>query len=92
MNRKYTTSAKMSQYQVKRDALMNDEKKLRQQYNDYLEEEKQLNTYLMNIPNTEAITKAIEQKKEYRKERDNIVAKKGIVKSHRVGQGAVFIV
>ena len=27
---------------------------------DYLEEEKQLNTYLMNIPNTEAITKAIE--------------------------------
>ena len=79
--RQYMT--KISQYQVKRDALMNDEKKLRQQYNDYLEEEKQLNTYLMNIPNTEAITKAIEQKKEYRKERDNIVAKKGVEEAHK---------
>lgn len=75
--------SKIAQYKTKRDSLMNDEKYLRQQYNDYIDEEKQLNTYLMNIPNAEAITKAIEQKKEYRKERDIIVAKKGIEEAHK---------
>ena len=54
---------------------MEEKKALRKQYNDYLEEEKQLNIYLMNIPNTEAITKAIERQKEYRKKRDEIVEK-----------------
>ena len=37
----------------------------------------------MNIPNTEAITKAIEDKKEYRKKRDEIVAKKGVEEEHK---------
>lgn len=74
---------KLSLYRTKREALMADEKSLRKQYNDYLEEEKQLNTYLMNIPNTEAITKAIEDKKELRKKRDEIVAKKGVEEAHK---------
>ena len=74
---------KLSQYKAKSEALINEEKALRKQHNDYLEEEKQLNTYLMNIPNTEAITKAIEDKKEYRKKRDDIVAKKGVEEEHK---------
>lgn len=37
----------------------------------------------MNIPNTEAITKAIEDKKEYRKKRDEIVERKGAEEAHR---------
>ena len=74
---------KLSQYKAKSEALINEEKALRKQYNDYLEEEKQLNTYLMNIPNTEAITKAIEDKKEYRKKRDDIIAKKGVEEEHK---------
>ena len=37
----------------------------------------------MNIPNTEAVTKAIEDKKEYRKKRDEIVAKKGVEEEHK---------
>ena len=74
---------KLSQYKAKSETLINEEKALRKQHNDYLEEEKQLNTYLMNIPNTEAITKAIEDKKEYRKKRDDIVAKKGIEEEHK---------
>lgn len=74
---------KMAQYQTKRETLMNEEKALRKQYNDYLDEEKQLNIYLMNIPNTEAVTKAIEDKKEYRKKRDEIVAKKGVEEEHK---------
>ena len=48
--------SKLSQYQSKRDKLMGELKKLRNKYGEYLEEEKQINTYLMNIPNTEAIT------------------------------------
>ena len=68
---------KISQYQSKRDKLMNEVKELRKKYNDYLEEEKQLNSYLMNIPNTEAITKAIAQKKGFLNERDSIIAKRG---------------
>ena len=75
--------SKLAQYKTKRDSLMNDVKNLRQQYNDYIDEEKLLNTYLMNIPNAEAITKAIEQKKEYRKKRDDIVAKKGVEEAHK---------
>lgn len=75
--------SRLAKYKTKRDALMNDVKNLRQQYNDYIDEEKQLNTYLMNIPNAEAITKAIEQKKEYRKKRDDIVAKKGVEEAHK---------
>jgi len=74
---------KLSHYQTRREALITEEKNLRKQYNDYLEEEKQLNTYLMNIPNTEAITKAIEDKKEYRKKRDEIVERKGAEEAHR---------
>jgi len=73
----------MSQYKTKRESLMEEEKALRKQYDEYLDEEKQLNIYLMNIPNTEAVTKAIEDKKEYRKKRDEIVAKKGVEEEHK---------
>lgn len=74
---------KLAQYQIRRETLMEEEKALRKKYNDYLEEEKQLNIYLMNIPNTEAVTKAIEDKKEYRRRRDQIVAQKGIEEEHK---------
>lgn len=74
---------KLSHYQERRISLMDEEKALRKQYTEYLEEEKQLNIYLMNIPNTEAVTKAIENKKEYRKKRDEIVAKKGVEEEHK---------
>lgn len=74
---------KLSHYQERRSTLMAEEKILRKQYTEYLEEEKQLNIYLMNIPNTEAVTKAIENKKEYRKKRDDIVAKKGVEEEHK---------
>nr|WP_321372930.1 AAA family ATPase [uncultured Bacteroides sp.] len=75
--------AKIANYQDKRVAMMNEINSLSKQYDDYLDEEKQLNTYLMNIPNTEAITKAIEQKKLFKAERDKIVAKKGVEEAHR---------
>lgn len=74
---------KLSHYQERRIALMEEEKALRKQYTEYLEEEKQLNIYLMNIPNTEAVTKAIEDKKAYRKKRDDIVARKGVEEEHK---------
>ncbi len=74
---------KLSCYQSKRDALMEEIKGLRKRYNDYLEEEKQLNIYLMNIPNTEAITKAIGDKKEYQKKRDDIVKQQGAEDAHK---------
>lgn len=74
---------KLSHYQERRISLMDEEKALRKQYTEYLEEEKQLNIYLMNIPNTEAVTKAIENKKEYRKKRDEIVAQKGVEEEHK---------
>lgn len=74
--RQYFT--KISQYQAKRDGMMEGIKTLRKRRNEYLDEEKQLNTYLMNIPNTEAITQAIQQKKDYKKLRDEIVANKVI--------------
>lgn len=74
---------KLSLYKVKRDALMDELKDYKAKYKSFLVEEKQLNTYLMNIPNTEAITKAIDLKKELRKERDKIVAKKGVEEEHK---------
>ena len=58
---------KLSHYQERRTALMEEEKDLKKLLSEYLEEEKQLNLYLMNIPNTEAVTKAIENKKDFRK-------------------------
>ena len=79
--RQYLT--KLSQYQTKRDLLLEEIKSLRKRHNDYLEEEKKLNTYLMNIPNTEAITKAIEQKKTFKAKRDIIVAKRGAEDVHK---------
>lgn len=79
--RQYLT--KLSCYQSKRDALMEEIKGLRKRYNEYLEEEKQLNLYLMNIPNTESITKAIGDKKEYQKKRDEIVKQQGAEDAHK---------
>ena len=75
--------AKIDNYQQKRDDMMEEIRNLRKQYNDYLEEEKQLNTYLMNIPNTEAISAAIQQKKEFKELRDTIVKKKGVEEAHK---------
>lgn len=74
---------KLAHYKTMSEALIDEEKALRKQYIDYLEEEKQLNTYLMNIPNAEAITKAIGDKREYKRKRDEIVAKKGVEEEHK---------
>lgn len=74
---------KLLHYQERRTTLLDEEKTLRKQLNEYLEEEKQLNIYLMNIPNTEAVTKAIDDKKSFRKRRDEIVAKKGVEEEHK---------
>lgn len=68
---------KLTQYQTKRESLMKEEKMLRDQYDKFIEEEKKLNLYLMNVPNAEAVTKAIEDRKGYIKKRDEIVAQKG---------------
>ena len=68
---------KLSKYKTKRESLMTDKKTLEEQLNKYLDEEKNLNIYLMNISNAEAVTKAIEDKKVYVAKRDEIVAKKG---------------
>lgn len=68
---------KLSQYQAKRESLMEEEKALRQQIDKYIEEEQSLTKYLMSVPNAEAITEAIEKKKEYKEQRDGIVEKKG---------------
>ena len=68
---------KLSQYQAKRESLMEEEKTLRQQIDKYIEEEQSLTKYLMSVPNAEAITDAIEKKKEYKEQRDGIVEKKG---------------
>ena len=74
---------KLIHYQERRTALMEEVKVLNNRYSEYLEEEKQLNIYLMNIPNAEAVTKANEDKKVFRKKRDEIVAKKGIEEEHK---------
>jgi len=74
---------KISTYQKKRDFLMEELKDLQNKYNGYLEEEIQINKYLMNIPNTEAINKAIGQKKEYKSKRDEIIAIKGVEEVHK---------
>lgn len=75
--------SKLSRYQQKRDTLMEEMKCLSNRHNKYLEEEKQLNLYLMNIPNTEAITKAIGDKRVYQKKRDEIIANKGVEDAHK---------
>ena len=71
------------QYKNKRDFLLGNKKKLMQEQNALMAEEKQLNNYLMSIPNTEAVTKAIEQKKRFREERDKLIAKKALEESHK---------
>ena len=63
--------------------VVEEEKTLTKQYDDCLEEESKLNTYLMNIPNAEAITKAIEQKKIFGAKRDSIIAKRGAEEAHK---------
>lgn len=68
---------KLSQYQTKRDSLIGEEELLRNQYDKFIAEENKLNIYLMNVPNAEAVTKAIEERKGYIKKRDDIVEKKG---------------
>lgn len=73
----------ISNYPKNRDGLIAELKALTKQRNDYLDEEKQLNTYLMSIPNTEAVTNAIEQKKIYKNKRDELVAKKALEESHK---------
>ena len=82
---------KLSKYQNLRDELIHKEKKLEKQYDELLEEEKRLNNYLMNIPNSEAVSKAIEEKKELREERDNIIAKRGIEESHKTDLDAQYL-
>ena len=72
----------ISEYKVIRDKMMDEYKNLRQKQNKYLAEEQQLNTYLMNIPDSEAITKAIERKKEIKQTRDELVGKKGVEEAH----------
>lgn len=79
--RQYLT--KISEYQEKRDLQVSEMKELEKKHNDYLEEEKSLNVYLLNIPNTEAITRAIQQKKEFKNQRDSLVAKKGVEEEHK---------
>lgn len=74
---------KLSHYQERRITLMDEDKALRKQYNECIEEEKRLNLYLMHIPNMEAVTKAIKEKKDYLQRRDDMVAKKGIEEEHK---------
>ena len=62
-----------------------------QEQNALMAEEKQLNNYLMSIPNTDAVTKAIEQKKRYREERDKLIAKKAIEESHKKGLDQQYV-
>lgn len=77
--------AKILGYKSKRDELLKNKTDLEAKLANLEKEEKQLNSYLMNIPNSEAITTAIMQKKEYRISRDNIVKKKGIEEQHKKG-------
>ena len=79
------------QYKSKRDFLLGNKKKLMQEQNALMAEEKQLNNYLMSIPNTDAVTKAIEQKKRYREERDKLIAKKAIEESHKKGLDQQYV-
>lgn len=77
--------AKILGYKSKRDELLKNKTDLEAKLANLEKEELQLNNYLMNIPNSEAITTAIMQKKEYRITRDNIVKKKGIEEQHKKG-------
>ena len=79
--RQYLT--KILGYKSKRDKLLKSKTDLEARLANLEKEEQQLNNYLMNIPNSEAITTAIMQKKEYRVSRDNIVKKKGIEEQHK---------
>jgi DNA sulfur modification protein DndD len=78
--RQYLT--KISHYQQTRDDMMDEYKILCEEYKNFIEEEKQITTYLMNIPNAEAITKAIKQKTEFKMKRDDIVASRGVEQEH----------
>ena len=81
----------IDKYEQKRDGMINELKNLRQQFDDYLDEERKLNSYLMNIPNTEAINTAIQQKKEYKSVRDGLVSKKGIEEEHKKMLDAQYV-
>ena len=70
-------------YKKKRDLLLSELAELKASYDGLMEEERQINVYLMSIPNTDEISKAIEQKKEFRKTRDEIVAKRGVEEAHK---------
>lgn len=79
--RQYLT--RIAHYKEICDGKQKELESLENQLTTYLEEEKQLNLYLLNIPNTEAIARAIEQRKEFKKERDKIVAKRGVEEDHK---------
>ena len=79
--RQYLT--KIANYKETYEGMKKEMESLENLLLSYSEEEKQLNVYLLNIPNTEAVAKAIEKRKELKKERDKIVAKKGIEESHK---------
>ena len=70
-------------YKKKRDLLLSELAELKASYDGLMEEERQINVYLMSIPNTDEISKAIEQKKEFRKTRDEIIAKRGVEEAHK---------
>ncbi|WP_294532051.1 AAA family ATPase [uncultured Bacteroides sp.] len=74
---------KLADYQTIRDRLIQEKKDLDGKNKKLIQEETKLNRYLMNIPNTEAITKAIQQKKEFCTQRDNIIAKRGVEEAHK---------
>lgn len=75
--------SKIASYKTQRDTLYQELSDLKTDYDKFIEEERQINVYLMSIPNTDEITKAIDQKKEFRKTRDDIVAKRGVEEAHK---------
>ena len=75
--------SKIASYKTQRDTLYQELSDLKTDYDKFIEEERQINVYLMSIPNTDDITKAIDQKKEFRKTRDDIVAKRGVEEAHK---------
>lgn len=93
--RQYLT--KLSQYEEKRNLLLEDYAKLDSEAKELTDEEKQLNVYLSSIPNSEEIAKAIEKKKSFRDMRDKIIGKRGAEEAHKkelddqyVAQGKVL--
>lgn len=83
--------AKLSQYKDKRTSLINEFNKLEKEQKELFAEEAKLNTYLQNIPNAEAITKAIEERKKYRQVRDKIVAQMGMEEAHKKSLDNQFV-